>query len=193
MTMNMYFAGVGGQGVLLAANVLGKAAVKAGLDSTVSEIHGMAQRGGVVTCTVRIGSPVSPLIVKGGSDFFLGFEPLEALRALDFISKKTTVLVNTQKIVPFTVALGQYSYPDLEDILERLSRYAARVYSFNALELAQKAGSPRAANVVMLGALSALDSTVPEKYILAELRERFSKRLYDINRKAFQLGRKAIR
>lgn len=188
-TLNILLSGVGGQGVLLASKILSQAALLQGLDIKQSEVHGMSQRGGSVVSHVRIGGKVhSPLVPEGRCDLLVGFEPLEALRFAHWVKSVGVAVFNTDRVNPSTVSAGLAEYP--EDLDERLAAYPCRKIAVAAGDLAERAGARRAANVVLVGALSrylefpdvvwgqALEASVPPK-VLA------------INREAFRLGREA--
>ena len=179
MNASIVIVGVGGQGTLLASRILGALAAELNEDVKVSEVHGMAQRGGNVITHVRIGSFVrSPLVEPGGADYLLAFELLEALRALPYLKKGGTLIVNAQMISPMPVITGAAAYP--EDIPERLAA-ACRTVRMDALALARRAGDSRAVNLSLLGALCrltgldpslwrrAIESCVPEKFLPANL------------------------
>lgn len=146
--------GVGGQGVILISNIIGKAALKAGLSVRSAETHGMAQRGGSVINHLRIGCVFGPLVPVGGADILLALEPAEALRYAHYLSKDGVALVNTNPVLPSTVTTGQSRYPPLEEILAPLQRICRDIKTLDATKLAVKAGNPQTMNVVMLGALS---------------------------------------
>jgi indolepyruvate ferredoxin oxidoreductase beta subunit len=178
--------GVGGQGTILASKVLAGAALKAGYDLKMSEIHGMAQRGGSVITQVRIGEKVhSPLIPLGGADILLAFEKLEALRLLPYLKQGGTVIINNQAIPPVPVLVGAAEYP--ESAVEYIRSVAPDTLLVEALALAIQCGNPKAANVVLLGAmarrlpidretwLTALEESVPPKFV-------------EVNRAAFLAG-----
>ena len=153
--IQIVIVGVGGQGTLLASKVLGRLAIDKGYDVKVSEVHGMSQRGGSVITHVRIGEnePVyAPLIEQQGADFVVAFEQLEALRALPYLKKDGTIIVNTQKILPMTVITGAMQYP--EDAIDRVKSAAARIIALEALDMANKLGDSRATNMIMLGVLA---------------------------------------
>ncbi|MEM3788672.1 MAG: indolepyruvate oxidoreductase subunit beta [Candidatus Bathyarchaeia archaeon] len=187
---NIVLAGVGGQGLLLAAEVLGTAAVKDGLNVRVGEIHGMAQRGGAVLCTVRIGENVlSPLIVDGRADILLGFEPLETLRNVQCASEKTLIIMGDEEILPPGLTLKGESYPRLEEILEKLRRFSKNIVIVEALRLAKEVGNAVMQNAVLLGALSAIGKLPIKKESLTEaLRNLVPSKYAEMNVKAFELG-----
>ncbi|MCZ7586548.1 MAG: 2-oxoacid:acceptor oxidoreductase family protein [Deltaproteobacteria bacterium] len=157
-----------GQGSLTLSRLLGEAALAAGLDVTVSEIHGMSQRGGVVTSAVMIGGLKSPIIGAGDADVLVAFEPVEALRAAALVSRKTVVVVNVRKNVPFGLSLSGGAYPDVMTVLNGFVGTAERLYAFDATSLAEQAGSALAANVVLLGALARTGCLPIEEEALAE-------------------------
>lgn len=182
---NIMIVGVGGQGTLLTSRILGKLATRAGYDVKLSEVHGMAQRGGSVVTFVRFGEKVAePIVEAGQADVLIAFERLEALRYLHFLKKDGVVVVNDLRIDPITVVTGAASYP--AGILETLKN-SRRTIAVNATEEAKKLGVPRAFNVVVLGAaarhmnfakedwLRVIETTVPPKTV-------------DINKKAFETG-----
>jgi len=188
-TKKILFTGVGGQGTLLASRLLGQAAMEAGMPVRVSEVHGMAQRGGVVESTVMLGGLESPIISDGEADILVSFEPLEALRALRRCNRKSTIITNTVPIVPFTVGLGQAEYPDMEQWLGFMKENFARVCAFDAEELAKEAGTTRAVNVVLLGTLISLGEIAVTKAMMEEtIRQNVKPKFVDANLKALDLG-----
>jgi indolepyruvate ferredoxin oxidoreductase beta subunit len=189
---NIVLAGVGGQGILLTAEVLGTAAVKDGLNVRVGEIHGMAQRGGAVMCTVRIGGDVlSPLVLDGQADILLGFEPIETLRNVKYASEKTLIIMGDEKIPPPELTLRGESYPKMEEILEKLKRFSKKIVIVEALKLAKEAGSPVMQNAVLLGALAAVGKLpIKKESLIKALEELVPAKYAKINVKAFELGYK---
>jgi indolepyruvate ferredoxin oxidoreductase beta subunit len=186
-TKNILMAGVGGQGVILASEIVAEAAMLSGFDVKKSEVHGMAQRGGSVTSHVRFGEKVySPIIRDGNVDILLSFELLETLRFLPVLKDDPIILVNRQKILPPSVTLGQDTYP--EGIAEQLQARYPRFELINAPELALQAGNVRAVNIAFVGALSRyLD--VPESSWYAAIEAMLPAKLVEVNLKAFALGR----
>jgi len=182
--------GVGGQGVILMSELLGSAAVSDGLKVRGSEVLGMAVRGGSVVSTVRIGDEVyGPLIPMGKGDILVGLEPAEALRNIAYLSSSGMVILNTRRVVPYTVPLGQSEYPSLEKIIEELGKVANKVITLNATQIAEEAGNPLSANVVMLGALFGTGRLpIRVETIKEAIRARFSAKLASANLKAFDLG-----
>jgi indolepyruvate ferredoxin oxidoreductase beta subunit len=190
---SIVLTGVGGQGVITAANLLGKAAVKAKVGVFVSEIHGMAQRGGAVVCTVRMGDISSPLLPSGTADVLLSMEPVEALRNICYTNKKTKVITDRNPIIPFTVAVGGERYPKVEEIFKELSTHA-ELYPVDALKIAKEAGAAITKNTVMLGALAASGVLPFKPHVLLEIiLEDVPEKYKDINKKAFENGMKAIK
>ena len=190
-TRCIMIVGVGGQGTLLASRILGNLLTGAGYDVKVSEIHGMSQRGGSVVTYVKYGKKVySPVIDRGEADLILCFERLEAARWLPWLRKGGRMIVNDQRIDPMPVITGAMSYPD--DILARLRALGADVTAVDALRLACEAGSAKAANVVLLGVLSA-DNAFPEEAWQAALAEEVKPKFLELNRRAFALGRSAAK
>ncbi|MDO8947826.1 MAG: indolepyruvate oxidoreductase subunit beta [Desulfocapsaceae bacterium] len=185
---SILFSGVGGQGILLASEIMAYALLAAGYDAKKSEVHGMAQRGGSVTAQLRYGDKVySPLIEPGRADIQVAFEMMEAVRYLPYLHKRSTVIVNTQKILPPSVATGQTSYP--ENVLDHITALGIRVVLVDAFDLAREVGEVRTANVVMVGAVSTflpMDASVYEGIISARVPARFR----DVNLQAFAAGRK---
>ena len=192
---NVLITGVGGQGVILLSELLGKSAVKDGLKVRGSEILGMAVRGGSVTSIIRIGDEVyGPLIPLGKCHALVGMEPSEALRNIAHLSKSSLVILNTAATVPFTVFLGQSKYPGLEETLEKLSKASGGIIQLDAAQLAQEAGSRLTTNIVMLGALFGTE-LLPIKIatIKESIQERFPAKVAPVNIKAFDLGYEACR
>jgi indolepyruvate ferredoxin oxidoreductase, beta subunit len=190
--ISVVITGVGGQGVITAANILGKAAVKANIGVYVSEIHGMAQRGGAVVCTVRMGPVSSPMLPSGTADVLLSTEPVEALRNICYVNKKTKVITDTNPVIPFTVAVGGEQYPKKEDIFKEIKKHA-ELYTLDALQVAKDAGAIITKNTVMLGALAA-SGVLPFKpeVLLDTILEDIPEKYKAVNKKAFEGGMKAV-
>ena len=186
---NILIAGVGGQGTLLASKILGYLAQAAGYDVKVSEVHGMAQRGGSVVTYVRLGDTVhSPIIEPGQADVLLAFEELEALRYAPHLRPGGAVYVSRQRIAPMPVIMGRQTYP--QGGLAALASGSVEVVGVDALTLALEAGDSRAVNTVMLGALSRRMGLAEELWQQA-LAACVPQKALEVNRKAFALGRKA--
>ena len=188
-TKNIMIVGVGGQGSLLASKLLGRILLNKGYDVKVSEVHGMSQRGGSVVTYVRFGEKVySPVIDKGEADFIVSFELLEAARWSEYLRIGGRIITNTQKINPMPVITGAAQYPDALDA--KMEEKGLIVDHFDALALAEQAGSAKAVNIVLMGHLSrsfdftldewmdAIEKSVPAKFL-------------ELNKKAFLLGREA--
>jgi len=185
-TKNVMIVGVGGQGSLLASKLLGRLLLTKGFDVKVSEVHGMSQRGGSVVTYVRFGEHVySPVIDEGEADFIVSFELLEAARWTKYLKKGGRIITNTQQMNPMPVVTGAAEYPS--DLVAKMKEQGFLVDAFNALELAESAGSSKAVNLVLMGRLSqyfdftedewmkAIEASVPSKFI-------------EMNKKAFALG-----
>lgn len=184
--INILIAGVGGQGTLLASRVLGKYALLSNMDCKLSEIHGMSQRGGSVVTHVRIGEKIhSPVIWEGGADMIIAFETLEAMRVQHYLKPNGILLVNDEEILPMPCITGAATYPD--GIKETLMKKIKRTHFVNALDTAIEAGSAKAANIVMLGALCklyAFDKAIMQAAVAACVPAKF----VDLNLRAFELG-----
>jgi indolepyruvate ferredoxin oxidoreductase beta subunit len=188
-SVDVLLAGVGGQGILLLSRVIGEAAIAGGTHFAMSEVHGMAQRGGVVTSHVRLGEVHGPLIPEGCADIVVALEPVEALRAVGMAGPQTTVIATTRRVIPFTVAAGAGEYPDLDEVWPRLESRVKKVIRFDASALASGAGAAIASNVVMLGALvgtGALPLDVGN--VTAALKKNVPPKFIDANLRAFALG-----
>ncbi len=186
---SILLAGVGGQGVLRASDIICLALMEAGFDTKKSEVHGMAQRGGCVTSHVRYGRKVySPLARKGDVQILLSFEKVETLRYLDFLDPNGVIIMNEEEIYPPAVNLGIMEYPG--DILKQLKDRFKDVIVVNAPELALKAGNLKAVNTVMLGVVSRFLG-VSEGIWEDVLRKSFPEKLIKLNVEAFRLGKEA--
>jgi indolepyruvate ferredoxin oxidoreductase beta subunit len=187
---NVLLVGVGGQGIILASTIISQAALLAGHDVKNNEVHGMAQRGGSVVSQIRFGQKVfSPLIQRGSADYVISLEKLETIRYLHFCNSETRVVVNNLEIVPVTVTSGGAEYPnDIERILLENLNY---VEFIDAVDIAEQIGNIRAANVVLIGAMShylPFEDTIFERAIKASVRKEF----LDVNIRAFYRGKEAI-
>lgn len=192
-TKRIVFVGVGGQGNLLVTRLLGEACLAAGIPAVVSEIHGMAQRGGIVESALVMGAR-SPIVSKGEADILIGFEPSETLRALNKCNENTVVITNIHPLPPFTVAIGQGVYPDIEEALDLIKNRVRSLIVLDGNELAAKAGNPLSLNMVMLGALVGskiipLDEDTLKETIATSTRQEF----LESNLRAFDLGVAASR
>lgn len=180
MTRSILIVGVGGQGTLLASRLLGRTLLAKGYDVKISEVHGMSQRGGSVVTYVRYGDAVaSPIVEKGEADIIMSFEELEAARWLSYLKKGGSIIVNAQQMDPMPVITGAAEYP--ENVLGRLRDLGVDVQAVDALDLAVKAGTPKAANVALIGVVAkntdierelwedTIKNTVPEKFLAQNL------------------------
>jgi len=184
---NILLVGVGGQGILLAAEILSEAVLLAGFDVKKSEIHGMSQRGGSVVSHVRYGTEVfSPIVPEGEGDILFGFELIETYRSLPLLRLGGAVVANDLRIAPPSVLMGQETYP--EGLTERIKERFADFQLLDGQKLASEAGNPRAANTVLLGAVSRrLD--IDERIWLQALEKMVPKKALEVNKRAFLLGR----
>ena len=185
----VFFTGVGGQGTLLATRVLGEAALLADIPVVVSEVHGMAQRGGVVESAVVMGEVQSPVISDGEVDILMAFEPLEALRAVRKCSASSLVICNTSPVAPFSVSSGRDHYPEVSDMMRTISSQVSNLIAYDARALAREAGSELSVNIVMLGTLMR-HAKMPfnEEVVKEVINTRTKKSFLEINLKAFELG-----
>ena len=188
-TKRLIIVAVGGQGNLLASKVLGEAALLADIPVRMSEIHGMAQMGGVVESAVVFGDADSTIISDGEADVLLCFEPSETLRALNKCNADTVVITNTAPLPPFTVAIGQGIYPDIQELQEWIRNKTARLIAFDALALAKQAGNIMSLNMVLLGSLIQTGiMPVSADNVKEAIRTSTKKDFVDINIEAFELG-----
>jgi len=186
---NILLCGVGGQGILLASELIAFALLASGMDAKKSEVHGMAQRGGSVEAHLRYGEKVySPLIEPGTVDVLIALETMEAMRYLPYLHKNSTVIINTQKIMPPAVATGKTEYPD--NIISGLESRGLKVIPIDGYGIAKKAGNVKAANVSLVGALSSI-LPIPEETFIKIIKEKVPARFLDVNLEVFQEGRKA--
>ncbi len=183
---SIMIVGVGGQGSLLASKLLGNLLLNEQFDVKVSEVHGMSQRGGSVETYVRFGDKVySPIIGKGEADFIVAFEKLEAARYASCLKPGGTIIANTQQIDPMPVITGAAAYP--ENVLEELIGKGVFVDAVDALALAEKAGSPKAVNIVLMGRLARYFPFAEERWLQA-IRNTVAPKFMEMNLKAFRLG-----
>ena len=192
--VQILLVGVGGQGVLAAAQILGAAAHEEGLPVVVGQLHGMSQRGGSVQCTVILGRAESSFLCGGEADVVIAFEPLEAVRALPQMGPTTRVVMSRSLIVPFDAVLARTPSPDVDDLIAQLRAVARDVHDVDTRKLMGGVGEARALNVMMLGAAVGLDVVpVGETAILGGVDVRCGPKYRDANRRAFSLGRDALR
>lgn len=184
-TKNIMIVGVGGQGTLLTSRILGGITVEAGYDVKLSEVHGMAQRGGSVVTYVRYGEKVAePIVEEGQADVLIAFERLEALRYAHFLKKDGVIIVNDQRIDPMPVVTGVVKYPD--GIIEKLSK-KYRVVSVDAMDEAIKMGNSRVFNVIILG-IAAKNMDFPKEQWIEVIKKTVPPKTIDINVAAFEKG-----
>ncbi|MBO5669220.1 MAG: indolepyruvate oxidoreductase subunit beta [Candidatus Methanomethylophilaceae archaeon] len=190
MKYTIQIVGVGGQGVLLASMVLGNAAMSVGYDVAMSEVHGMAQRGGSVLCTLRFGEgTISPLEAAGGADLLLGFEPAETCRNLGLCNKDTKVIMNLDPVYPSMVAAGFETYPEVQSLVDAAMKLNSNIMTIGATNLALEAGKAVADNAVMIGAVAAVEGfPLSNELLLEKLKENVPPKFLDLNLKAFDLG-----
>ena len=183
---------VGGQGNLLASKVLGEAALMADIPVRMSEIHGMAQRGGVVESAMVFGDARSTIISDGEADVLVGFEPSETLRALNKCNSHTTVITNMATLPPITAAIGRGTYPDLDHLKRLIEAKTGGLIAFDAAELARTAGNIMSVNIVLLGALCQTGILpVSDEMVRKAIKTRTKAAFVDTNLKAFNLGYQA--
>ena len=189
---NIFLSGVGGQGTILASNILGEVFLKAGFDVKKSEVHGMAQRGGDVTTHFRFGKKVySPLIKYGEVDFLLSFELLEALRYINWVKPEGKIVINRQAILPPAVTLGQMEYPGgVEETFRK--HFKNHVWIVNGQEIARRLGNIQAANVVLVGAFSNFFPEIKEEQWKEAIKVFLPEKLHDLNLNAFDEGKKTL-
>ena len=190
MKYTVQIVGVGGQGVLLASMVLGNAAMEEGYDVAMSEIHGMAQRGGSVLCTLRFGDEViSPLESAGGADLLMGFEPVETCRNVSLANKDTKILMNLDPVYPSMVAAGFEDYPNIDEMVAAVRERTENLVTIDATSIAIAAGKAVAANAVMIGAVAAAKGFPLSKVLLKDmLAKNVPPKFVDLNKKAFDMG-----
>ncbi len=186
-TKNIMIVGVGGQGTLLASKLLGRLLLTKGYDVKVSEVHGMSQRGGSVVTYVRYGEKVySPVVDKGEADFIISFEMLEAARWVEYLKKGGTIVTNTQQINPMPVITGTAEYP--ENLSTKIAEKGINIEAFDALSLAEEAGTSKAVNLVLLGRISKYFDFTDEEWMDA-IQKSVPAKFLELNKKAFSLGK----
>ena len=195
MKYTVQIVGVGGQGVLMASMVLGNAAMEMGFQVAMSEVHGMAQRGGSVLSTLRFGDEViSPLEAVGNADMIMGFEPSETCRNIQLANRDSVILMNMDPVLPSMVAAGFEEYPDVADLVDSVRAVNGHLVTIDATSLAIKAGKAVAANAVMIGAVAALDGfPIPRDVLKDVLGKLVPEKFRELNLKAFDMGYEAAR
>lgn len=193
--MDIVLSGIGGQGILTLAVVMGTAAMIEGYDVRVAEVHGMAQRGGAVICYVKMGERVSsPLVIEGAADMIVSLELSETLRALHHLKPKGVVVMNSNALPPPLSVISGIRYPSLEAVLEELKGIAEDVYVVNAYEIAKSIGSPQSANMVVLGSAWATGKLpLSKESIVNAISKTFRGEVAKINQKAFEEGVKVVK
>ncbi|WP_028575550.1 indolepyruvate oxidoreductase subunit beta [Desulfonatronovibrio hydrogenovorans] len=187
--LRVFFTGVGGQGTLTATKLLAETALEQGLDVSAGEIHGMAQRGGVVHSFVLLGGYVSPKISQGEADVILGFEPMETLRALPFLKKDGLVLSSEDPVPPISVSTGKQEYPSVEMIKSKTLECSPRAVFLPCITLARETGVVQTANTVLMGAFFSM-GILPFglDVLLDSIKKRLKPKLVDVNLQAARLG-----
>lgn len=189
-TKSIMIVGVGGQGTLLASRIIGNALISQGFDVKMSEVHGMAQRGGSVVTYVKYGSKVfSPIVEKAGADVILAFEELEAARWISYLKPTGTIISNKQKVNPMPVIIGAADYP--QELTEKISNMVENSIALDALSLAKKAGTYKAVNVVLIGVMAAVMNEDKNLWLKA-LENTVPARFLEMNKSAFELGYSAV-
>lgn len=193
--LNILISGVGGQGNLLASEIIASAAVKEGFKVRVADIFGAAQRGGAVVSHIRVGKDVhSPVLPQSSAHILLGFEPVECLRVANFLRPDCTAIVNTRPIVPSSVSLGIAKYPSMSEIIALLQKLVKSIITLDAVQLARKAGDTMMVNIVMVGALSGAGGTpIQRDSFIQAIKELVPKGTEENNLEAFNLGFQNVR
>ncbi len=190
--MDVLITGVGGQGVVLASDIIGETAIAAGFDVKKTDTLGMAQRGGSVVSHVRMGEKVwSPLIKEGEVDLILAFEKLEAARWSHYLKSGAVVVINDYEQPPQSVSLGQEKYPTDKELVAALKRRTDKIYIIDGNKKVKELGNVRTLNIFMLGCFAAF-APMDDKFWQASITQRMPENIRDINLKAFALGRKEI-
>lgn len=188
MKYDILIAGVGGQGTILASRILAEAALRADLFTRTSETIGMAQRGGCVLSHVRIGDEASPIIPSGKTDLLIAFEPGEAARNLESLSPEGVCIVNTRPVMPVTASLGNAAY-EVDAVYDYIKTKVCNTIFIDAYDLAEKAGSVKTVNVVLLGAAAATGNLPMSRETIEKvIAENVPKRFIELNEKAFKMG-----
>ena len=191
--LRIYFVGVGGQGTLTATNLLARAALDAGIEAVGGEVHGMAQRGGVVESALLLGGWRSPRVDHGEADILLGFEPLETLRGLPYLRQGGAVFSSSDPLAPLSVALGQAAYPSLDRIRAEVAEVAAKAWFLPCRSLGREAGSVQSGGTVLLGAACA-SGLLPLGFddLAGAIRRHLPAKIQAVNLAAAELGRVAV-
>jgi indolepyruvate ferredoxin oxidoreductase, beta subunit len=191
--VNFLLAGVGGQGTILASDILAEVGLALRYDVKKAEIHGMSQRGGSVVSNLRWAPQVfSPIVPRGTADVLIAFEKLEAARFSDFLRPGGVALINDYAIPPVTVSSGSFQYPPDAAIRSRLGQFVSEQFWVSGLEIAGSLGNVKTANVVLIGAFTEMIG-LPREIVLAAIEARVPNKHLEINRKAFEAGVTALR
>lgn len=191
MVKTIILAGVGGQGIILAGDIISLVAMEKGFDVKKAEVHGMAQRGGSVITTVRFGEKVyAPIIGQKMADIIVGMEKLEGFRNIDYLKKDGIMVINDYRFDPLTVSSGEADYP--EDIIDRVKKIAKKTYIVNGKDIAVNLGNIRIMNIVMLGALAKILQFEKDMWIKV-MERRIPKKFLEINIKGFLEGYEAMK
>lgn len=189
MVYNIYICGIGGQGIIKTSIVIGETAIHKDMNVVMSEIHGMSQRGGVVSTELKIGEDQSPIIQEGGADLILSFEPVEALRALHKSNKNSIIVTNISPVLPSTINQQDVDYLEVEEIIKELETKVSKVYAIDANSIALDAGHPLSMNMAMLGAATAISTFPLEKDdVINIMKDNLPPKSIEINLKAFEEG-----
>jgi len=191
---NIYICGVGGQGIIKTSVIIGEAAMNEGYEVVMSEIHGMSQRGGVVSTELKIGDYKSSIIEENDADIILSFEPIEAVRALNKANKDTKIVFNTSPIVPSTLTQLNQTYPKVEDIISNLNNNYDFVYPIDGEKLAIDAGSLLSLNMVLLGGLIANDTfPLSKESVIKAMKNNLHEKFHKMNLDAIEKGYEAVK
>jgi indolepyruvate ferredoxin oxidoreductase beta subunit len=192
--MRILVVGIGGQGVIFASKVLAEALLKASLNVVMSEVHGMAQRGGVVTCQICVGDVQSPLIADGEANIILAFEPVEAYRLIHKANTDTAIIANTEPVKPLSANLGETEYPEADEVIQAIKDVTENLMTIHGSEIAANLGSRLALNSVLLGALAGTGKLPIASQILKDhLLTKVPRNSVELNEKAFDEGLRAVR
>lgn len=189
LTYNIYICGVGGQGIIKTSMVIGEACIFDDVKVSMSEIHGMSQRGGVVSTELKIGDAHSSIIPEGDANILLAFEPVEAVRALNKVNKNTYIIFNTSPIIPSTIFVNNQTYPSLDEISMELKKASDFVFAIDAEKIALDVGHILSLNMVMLGAACAVEGfPISKDSIIESMKNNLPEKSIETNLKAFNQG-----
>ncbi|KZX16856.1 indolepyruvate oxidoreductase subunit beta [Methanobrevibacter cuticularis] len=191
---NIYICGVGGQGIIKTSVIIGEAAMNEGYEVVMSEIHGMSQRGGVVSTELKIGEYKSSIIEKGHADVILSFEPSETIRGLKKSNEGTEIVFNTSPIIPSTLIQFHQNYPDIKEIINELKSNFNNVYPIDGEKLAIESGSLLSLNMVLLGAVISTDTfPLSKSSVIKSMKNNLSPKFHDMNLKAIEKGYNVVK